>query len=592
MESTFKVSRWTSSFFMNVEWIIAPPAPPDFIAALSDLHPLTAQTLYARGHTDPAEARAFLTGEYPKPDPMLMADMPKAVERILSAIAQGEQLAVYGDYDCDGVTSCALMKRTLDALNAKACVYIPDRFEEGYGVNSAALDKLKGQGVSLVITVDCGARAFKEATHAQAIDLDLVVTDHHDLEDERIPDALAVIDPKRADCAYGYKHLAGVGVALRLAQALLNEAGKRGMPRNGLNVSALLDYVAIGTVADVVRLTGENRKLVGAGLQKINFAPRAGVAALLQTAGLRKGAITAGQIGFALAPRLNAAGRLENAKAAYELLITDDKDVADALAVQLNQQNSKRQSITATMAHEAEKIALSGAEAGKVPALLFAASPLFNAGVIGLAAARLMDKYYRPAVVVSIDHETGEARGSCRSVNGFNITRALDECDAMLLKHGGHAAAAGFTTTQDKLAELLRCLIAIAERNQPADGWQRAIRADAEFDLAQTNTDVLGQLKQFEPHGLGNPKPTFVARRALVKEVMRMGRSEAGPPPHLRMIVKSGLATWEVVGWRMGERITELADDVYIDLAFQFDENEWNGQRRIQLNALDFRCVV
>lgn len=581
---------------MNAEWIIAPPAPPEFLAALNDLHPLIAQTLFARNLTDPAAARAFLMGDVNGNNPTAFVDMPKAVDRILNAIAQGEQIAIYGDYDCDGVTSCALMRRTMDALNAHACVYIPDRFEEGYGLNSAALDKLKGQGVSLVITVDCGARAFKEAEHAREIGLDLIVTDHHELEDERIPDALAVIDPKRPDCPYAFKQLAGVGVAFRLAQALLREARNRGMKRDGISERDLLDYVAIGTVADVVSLTGENRRLVSAGLQKINYSPRVGIAALLQAAGVRKGTVTAGQIGFAIGPRLNAAGRLDNAMAAYELLITEDANAANELALKLSRQNSERQSVTQQMARDAEKIALSGVEDGKVPALLFAASASFNAGVIGLAAARLMDKYYRPAVVVSIDRETGEARGSCRSVNGFHITQALDECGDLLMKHGGHAAAAGFTTTQDKLSDLHHCLVAIAERMRPAQGWQRAIRADAEFDLAQVNTDLLGQLKMFEPHGLGNPKPSFVAKRVLVKKAERMGRSETGAPPHLRMMLKAGdivgNAIWEAVGWRMGERITELADDIYVDLAFQFDENEWNGQSRIQLNVLDFHCVA
>jgi single-stranded-DNA-specific exonuclease len=577
---------------MNAEWIIAPPAPPEFLAALAEFHPLTAQTLFARGYTEPAAARAFLTGEYPKPDPMLMADMPKAVERILGAIAGGERIAVYGDYDCDGVTSCALMKRALLALGCDARVYIPDRFDEGYGLNSAALDTLKGEGIHLVVTVDCGARAFKEAMHAREIGLDLIVTDHHELDNNRIPEAYAVIDPKRPDCLYAFKHLAGVGVAFRLAQALLRAARKRNMQRNGLNEGDLLDYVAIGTVADVVSLTGENRRLVGAGLQKINYAPRTGVAALLLSAGVRKGAVTAGTVGFALGPRLNAAGRLDNAMAAYDLLTTESADVANERAVKLNQQNSERQSVTAHMAREAEKLALAGCEADNVPALLFAASPSFNAGVIGLAAARLMDKYYRPSVVVSIDRETGEARGSCRSVNGFNITQALDACGDLLLKHGGHAAAAGFTTTQDKLADLQQCLVGIAGQAQPANGWQRAIRADAEFDLAQVNSDLLGQLKLFEPHGLGNPKPAFVAKRVLIKKAERMGRSESGPPPHLRMTVFDGRTMWEAVAWRMGERLTELANDVYVDLAFQFDENEWNGQTRMQLNVLDFRCVA
>ncbi len=576
---------------MNAEWIIAPPAPQEFIAALSELHPLTAQTLFARGYTEPDAARSFLVGDVQANDPAAFVDMPRAVDRILSAVANGEAIAIYGDYDCDGVTSCALMKRAMDALGANARVYIPDRFEEGYGLNSAALDKLKADGVSLVITVDCGARAFREAIHAREIGLDLIVTDHHELEGNAIPDAFAVIDPKRPDCTYAFKHLAGVGVAFRLAQSLLRGARTRGMQRNGISEADLLDYVAIGTVADVVSLTGENRRLVGAGLQKINYSPRVGVAALLQSAGVRKGAVTAGTVGFAIGPRLNAAGRLESAMAAYELLTTDDPDLANELAVKLNQQNTERQSVTAQISKEAERIALSHDESGAVPALLFAASDTFNPGVIGLAAARLMEKYYRPAIVVSIDHEKGEARGSCRSVNGFHVTLALDECRDLLLKHGGHAAAAGFTTTKDNLPELQRDLVAIAEREKPAAGWQRAIRADAEFDLTQVNTDLLGQLKQFEPHGLGNPKPSFIARRALLFKVERMGRSDAGPPPHLRLKINDGRMLWEAVAWRMGERFTELKEGGHIDLAFQFDENEWNGQSRIQLNVLDFRNV-
>lgn len=577
---------------MNAEWIIAPPAPAEFLAALGEFHPLIAQTLFARGYTEPDVARAFLMGDVPANDPTAFVDMPRAVDRILHAIANREAIAIYGDYDCDGVTSCALMKRALDTLNTNARVYIPDRFEEGYGLNSAALDTLKAEGISLVITVDCGARAFKEAEHAREIGLDLIVTDHHELEDERIPDAYAVIDPKRPDCTYAFKHLAGVGVAFRLAQTLMREARRRGMQRNGVSERDLLDFVAIGTVADVVSLTGENRRLVGAGLQKINASPRPGIAALLQAAGVRKGAVTAGTIGFAIGPRLNAAGRLENAMAAYDLLMTDSPEQASELAVKLNQQNTERQSVTQQMAREAEKIALAGCDVGKVPALLFASSDSFNAGVIGLAAARLMEKYYRPAVVVSIDRETGEARGSCRSVNGFHITLALDECGDLLMKHGGHAAAAGFTTSLGNLPALQQCLLAIAERQQPANGWQRAIRADAEFDLAQVNPDLLSQLKLFEPHGLGNPKPTFIARRALLFKAERMGRSEAGPPPHLRLKVSDGRMLWEVVAWRMGERFTELKEGEHIDLAFQFDENEWNGQSRIQLNALDFRCVI
>ena len=297
---------------MNADWIIAACAPSEFFAALPNLHPLTAQTLFARGFVDPIQAQAFLNAEVPRVDPFGLKDMDRAVERIFRAIGQSERVAVYGDYDCDGVTSCALLMTTLNALGAQAQCYIPDRFEEGYGLNSGALDKLKEQGVNLVITVDCGVRAVKEAEHAKQIGLDLIVTDHHELEDNTLPDAWAVINPKRFDCRYAFKFLAGVGVAFRLAQCLLREQRTRTGQSVTLKERDLLDLVAIGTVADIVSLTGENRSLVRAGIAQMNASPRLGVKALLQAARIMQ--VDAGKIGFGLGPRLNAAGRLEHAK--------------------------------------------------------------------------------------------------------------------------------------------------------------------------------------------------------------------------------------------------------------------------------------
>ncbi len=577
------------------EWKIAPYAPDTYFAALSDLHPLTAQVLYARGLTDPNAARAFLLGEYAPVNPFALQDMPRTVERILAAIANGESIAVYADYDCDGVTAGALLMRTLAALGAHAQIYIPDRFEEGYGLNAQALDQLRAQGVSLVVTVDCGARAHAEARHARGIGLDLIVTDHHELEHDALPDAFAVVDPKRPDCGYGFRHLAGVGVAFRLAQCLLRRARDAGRSRGDVSEASLLDLVALGTVADVVPIIGENRALVRAGLERMNRKPQIGVQALIQAASLRPGSVNATRIGFALGPRLNAAGRLEHAQAAYELLACDDPARAADLARALNRQNSERQSVTAAVADNAERQvmaahALSGDDA-PAPPLLFAASPEYHIGVIGLAAARLVEKYHRPAIVANVNGE--EARGSCRSINGFDITAALDECADLLLKHGGHEAAAGFTAHADALEVLRGRLSDIARRRQPKGGWMRIIQADAEVALAEINPRAVAELQRLEPHGQGNPRPTFVVRGAVVSDMRRVGRAENGDlPPHLQIrITDAQRVTWDAIAWRMGDRVQQLTAGARVDLACQLDVNEWNGESRLQLEVLDFRLA-
>ena len=573
------------------EWRIAPRAPEAYIAALHDLHPLTAQVLYARGWTDPDEARAFLNGATTPAEPFALGDVGRAVERILAAIGRVESIAVYADYDCDGVTAGALLVRTLAALGAQVQIYIPDRFEEGYGLNVQALDRLKAQGVSLVVTVDCGARAYREAQHARQIGIDLVITDHHELEDDVVPDACAVVDPKRPDCAYGFKHLAGVGVAFRLAQCLLRTARGAGMARGEVTEAALLDLVAIGTVADVVPLVGENRALVRAGLVRLNDKPRPGVRALIQAAGLKVGSVDATRIGFALGPRLNAAGRLESARAAYDLVMCEDPTRAAELASLLDRQNSERQNATAAVtAHAERQIAHARSASGDdVPGLLFAASPDYNVGVIGLAAARLAEKYHRPAIVVGIGGD--EARGSCRSVNGFDIIRALDECRHLLLKHGGHEAAAGFTARADVLDALCERLGAIAEQRRPASGWQRLIRADAEIPLDQVDERAIAELQRLEPHGQGNPRPTFVVRNAVVTSARRVGRAEGeNESPHLQLrVTDARRVTWDAIAWRMGSRIGELVIGESVDLACQLGINEWNGEKRLQLEVQDVR---
>jgi single-stranded-DNA-specific exonuclease len=565
---------------MPVLWDVAPPPPQPFVDALPTLHRLTAAVLFSRGYSDPERALAFVQGKFDPVDPFVLKDMDRAVARITAAVNAGEAIAIYGDYDCDGVTSCALLMRALGSLNARVRVYLPNRFDEGYGLNSGALDKLNAEGVTLVITVDCGARAVREAAHARAIGLDLIITDHHEPDPHELPGALALVNPKRPDCAYPYKQLAGVGVTFRLAQALLRTLKRPGC----VSERSLLDLVALGTVADVVSMTGENRLLVRAGLDVINSAPVPGIAALMRSAGVKPGTVDAGKIGFMLAPRLNAAGRLDDARAAYELLICDEIETAESLASQLSLQNEQRQLLTASMADDAEVRAL---QPDPDAPLLFAADDGYNAGVIGLAAARLVERYYRPAVVVAIHN--GEARGSCRSVHGFHMTQALDACAALLSKHGGHAAAAGFTLPTERLTALRDALTAEARSAQPEHGWQKIIKVAAEVELADVSAKAYAELCKLEPHGPENPRPVFASRRVAVVEAKRIGKSESGIGPHLKIKLRDGRRTfWDAVFWRAGERQAELREGACIDVAFQLDENEWNGRKNLQLVVQDF----
>ncbi len=570
------------------EWVVAPRAPHTLFAALPGLHPLLAQVLHARGYQSPEQIAQFLDDPTTDGEPFQLADMDRAVARIGQAIQAGEKMAIYGDYDCDGVTACALLRATLDRLGASAREYFPDRFDEGYGLHAAALDKLKAEGVSLVITVDCGARAMREAVHARAIGLDLVITDHHELEADALPDACAVINPKRPDCPYPHKTLAGVGVAYRLAQALSGAL-------TSAPVDDLLDLVALGTIADVVPLTGENRRLVREGLRRMNNQPRLGLKALMDVAGVAPGAITATTVGFTLAPRLNAAGRLDTARNAYDLLMAGEVEWANELAGALNKRNTQRQTITAQTARLAEEQFIHS-DTDDLPPLLFAMlddaaedRDQRIAGVIGLAAARLVERYHRPAIVVALAN--GEGRGSCRSIEGFHVTAALDECHDLLLRYGGHAAAAGFTTRVECLPDLRNRLLEIAARDRPEAGWSRIIRADAEIRLEKFTFETFEALQHLEPHGMGNPRPVFVARGLVVRDKQRMGRAEDGQlPPHVRLRLHDGRgATWSAVGWRMGERIDELANASRIDLAFQVDVNEWQGEKRLQLTIVDWR---
>ena len=558
-------------------WEIAPRAPNEHFARFPDLPPLLVQLLYNRGLIEPAQVAAFLSDDAPPVDPFRLKGMGDAVMRLRRAVLDGEPIAVYGDYDVDGVTATMLLTQTLRGLGAHVRPYIPDRFEEGYGLNPGALDKLAGQGIRVVVTVDCGARALAEIEHGNRLGLDVIVTDHHEPEGDRLPPARAVINPKQPGCPYPDKGLAGVGLAFRLAQALAWELARDGRELP-FPIDDQLDLVALGTVADLAPLVDENRFMTQRGLARINARARPGIAALSDVSSLTPGEIDAAAIGYSLGPRLNAAGRVEHARAAYQLLASESVEQAAQFAYQLNEQNRERQRLTAEMV---EKAAAQALEADADAPLLFDGSADFSPGVIGLAASRLVDTHHRPALVLSING--GEARGSARSIPQFHITEALDRCADLLVRHGGHAAAAGFTLRLDRLDELKARLTAIASARRAEGDWSPVLRIDAHARLSTLTPELQKRLAQLEPHGIGNPQPVFVSRDIRVRERRAL---KDGAHLKLTLLDENGRPR-EAIAFRMGDRLHHLPDK--IDLAYTSEVNTWNGEWRLQLNVKDLQ---
>lgn len=560
----------------NKRWVIQPPITPQADAALSKFPYVLKQILFNRGYSADAEARAFLKAEpLAATDPFQMLGMSAAVDRIRYALEHREPIAIYGDYDVDGVTATALLVQILQSLDADVRGYIPNRFDEGYGLNKDALDSLQAAGVKLVITVDCGIRSPEEALHARTIGLDLIISDHHHPDGENIPSALAVINPKQHGDPYPDKDLAGVGIAYKIAEALALQPAFA----NLVNLTDLLDLVALGTVADLAPLVGENRSLVRRGLKQIRETKRQGLFSLANVAQVKLDKIKASDIGFMLGPRLNASGRLESALASFELLTTTDFMRAGQLAQQLDVQNRQRQSITREMQAQAEAIALSDDPDAY---LFFAAHEDFNPGVVGLTASRLTEAYYRPAVVAAKGPE--ETRGSCRSIPEFHITDALDQCKDLLVRHGGHAAAAGFTVRNENLPALVARLKRLAREQLEGKDLRHTLTADAEVALEELNFDILKHLAYLEPTGYGNPEAVFVSRDVKVKSSRTVGTEGK----HLKLTLEDSRgAAYDAIGFRLGELQKSLPPR--IDVMYTLEANEWNGRTTLQLNLKDLK---
>lgn len=557
-------------------WIIESPISETADNALRMYPPLLRQVLYNRGLDTYEKAENYLQAVPEKDtDPFQMTGMETAVDRICRALADREPIAIYGDYDVDGVSATALLMDALKSLGGMAEGYIPNRFDEGYGLNTDALDTLKQKGFRLVITVDCGIRSPAEAEHARRIGLDLIISDHHHPAEGELPPALAVINPKQPGDTYPDKDLAGVGIAYKLAEALFSRMD------SPLALEALLDLVALGTVADLAPLVGENRALVRRGLRQMQSTSRQGLYALAMVAEMKLANVNAGHIGFMLGPRLNASGRLESAMASLELLTTTDVMEAGRLAQQLNLQNRERQKLTREIQEKAEIQAGSDPDAY----LLFAVDKDFNAGVVGLAASRLSETHYRPAIVAHQGEE--ETRGSCRSIPGFHITDALDECRELMVRHGGHAAAAGFTVRNENLEELVRRMKELARAKLEKADLRPTLRADAETSLKEIRPYLIQELARLEPTGYGNLEAVFVSRGVKVRGARTVGQDNR----HLKLTLEDEARfTHDAIGFRLGERLPKPGDSV--DILYTYEINEFNGRTNYQLNLKDIKPSV
>jgi single-stranded-DNA-specific exonuclease len=561
------------------QWEIASPVDQQHLARFQDLPPLVVQLLYNRKIRDPGAACEFLGGGAAGHKPFQLKGMNAAVDRLRIAVRQREPIAIFGDFDTDGVTATALLVQTLSALGAQVEPYIPHRVNEGYGLNLEALRTLYRQGVRLVVTVDCGIRSFREVREASK-GLDLIVTDHHTPDKDRgLPQALAIINPKQPGCPYPFKELAGVGIAFKLAQALLMVHNRVGKQPVSLVEEDLLDLVALGTVADLVPLLGENRSLVQRGLAQLNEPRRPGVQALMADAGLRRGDVDATAIGFRLGPRINAAGRIDSAMLAYRLLTSREPLETKELAGKLGQLNQQRQELTRSTVAKAEALVQADDPEAR---LYLVASEDFKPGIVGLAASRLTEAHYRPSVVVELGPE--ESRASCRSIREFHITDALDRCEDLLVRHGGHAAAAGFTVKTANLDALRQRLQAIAAEELAGVELRPTLEIDVEIPLEEVSWATHGLLSQIEPCGMKNPQPVLVSRDVAVGDKRAIGSEDR----HLKLVLRDERGqAWDAICFRRGDLLDELPGRV--DVAYTLEINEWNHRKRLQLVVRDLR---
>ena len=582
---------------MKFRWTIAPPQPllAETLAASLKISSLLAQCLITRGLSEPAAIERFLAPRLKNlSDPFLLPNMGAAVERLLLAHERGEPLVIFGDYDVDGVTSTTLLLEVLSRLGWQANAYLPNRMDEGYGLSRDGVENcLNRYPVKLLLAVDCGSTAVETISWLGERGVEVIVLDHHQVSSPA-PKAVALVNPQLTETignarptfgqsAIGNFHeLCSAGLAFKLAHAILKRGRETGLPGAvDFDLKPLLDLVALGTIADIVPLTGENRILVSAGLEKLSTTRRPGIIALKQVAQSPE-KLGTHDVGFQLAPRLNAAGRLETAEESLHLLLAETVDEALPLAQNLDARNRERQKIEKTIVEEATGIVRMKFDAQR-DFVIVEAQLLWHIGVVGIVASRVLQEFYRPTLIIG--GENGEMRGSGRSIAGFDLAAALRECGDLLVRHGGHAMAAGLSVTPEKIDLLRERLNAIARRILQPEDLQPPLRLDAEVGLDELSFDSLAELEKLKPTGQGNPPLQFCSRNLTHKKpLQRIGANKQ----HVKMWVTDGSVTHEAVWWNAGEGSLPVGR---FDLAFAPSLNEFNGRTTVQLKVLDWRAA-
>ena len=531
--------------------------------------PLTARVLCSRGYTEAVEATAFLSASEPMPDPFLMQDMQVAADRLRLALQRGETIAVYGDYDVDGITATCLLTEFLRSQGARVECYIPGRMEEGYGLNPNAIAELKSKGVSLIVTVDCGITAAAEAEYCRREGVDLIITDHHECKDE-LPNAVAVVDPHRRDDTYPHRNLAGVGVAFKLASAIVGS--------QQVILERFSDLLCLGTVADVMPLVGENRAFVAKGLHNLTHNPRPGIVALMEECSCEGTEVTASTIGYTLAPRINAAGRMGQVELATELFLTTGKERAQELAKALCRLNKQRQEVEADIYREAKAML----KAEKNPSAIVLAGETWHQGVVGIVASRLAEEYGCPAYLICLDGEHGKA--SSRSYGGFNLFASLEQLSHLLESYGGHELAAGFTIGRDQIDAFRVEVSRLAAEFVSSGNQKAALKIDCIVEPELLTEENVLALDQLEPCGAGCPKPVLYMKDLLVTQL-----SEVGGGKHLRLRLSRDGVDLGAIFFSATAAKCKISQMDRVEAAFTPQINEFRGMRSVQLNLVDLR---
>ncbi len=567
---------------MKFRWKLAPPQLllANTLAAAKKVSPLLAQCLLNRGFSDPCVIENFLSPRLKNlADPFLLPNMGVAVARLLLAHERNEPLVIFGDYDVDGVTSTTILLEVLSTLGWSADAYLPNRMDEGYGLSRDGVENcLKKLPVKLLLAVDCGSTAVETIVWLKGQGVEVIVLDHHQVSNPA-PEAVALVNPQLGENS---KELCSAGLAFKLAHALVKRGRETGlMGAAEFDLKPLLDLVALGTIADLVPLVGENRILVTAGLEKLNTSKRPGLLALKEVAQSPE-KLGTHDVGFQLAPRLNAAGRLETAEESLNLLLAENFDAAMPLAQNLDARNRERQKIEKTITEQVIGVVRSKFDAEK-DFVIVEGELLWHIGVVGIVASRVLSEFYRPTFIIG--GENGEMRGSGRSIAGFDLAAALRECDDLLVKHGGHAMAAGLSIKPEKVDALRIRLNEIARRSLRTEDLQAPLRLDAEIALSDLNLDSLAELEKLKPTGMGNPAVQFCARNLTHKKpLLRMGANKQ----HVKLWVTDGTVTHEAVWWNAGNGSLPVGK---FDLAFAPGVNEFNGRTTVQLKVLDWRAA-